>query len=71
MHIYFTNKRIEHKVHEYKNDQVVMYDNSANYFGMMLDVKLKLKRHVKKKREELKLKCRKVKFGSLFSPINI
>lgn len=32
---------------------VVPYINAAKYLGMMLDVKLKWKEHVKKKHEEL------------------
>ena len=55
VHIDFTNKRIEHKP-IYINHQVVPYENTAKYLGMILDTKLRWKPHVKKKQEELTLK---------------
>lgn len=48
VHTDFTKKRMEHKS-VYINDQVVQYENTAKYLGMMLGAKLKWKPHVKKK----------------------
>jgi len=59
VHVDFTNKRVEHKP-IYINHQVVPYENTAKYFGMTLDAKLRWKSHVKKKQEELILKYRKM-----------
>jgi hypothetical protein len=59
VHIDFTNKRIEHKP-IYINHQVVPYENTAKYLGMILDTKLRWKPHVKKKQEELTPKYRKM-----------
>jgi hypothetical protein len=59
VHIDFTNKRIEHKP-IYINHHVVPYENTAKYLGMTLDTKLRWKPHVKKKKEDLELKYRKM-----------
>jgi len=71
VHIDFTNKRIEHKPINI-NNQVVPYENTAKYLGMTLDAKLRWKPHVKKKQEELTLKCRKMYWlmGSALSVYN-
>ena len=59
VHIDFINKRIQHKP-IFMNQKIVPYENTAKYLGMTLDTKLRWKSHVKKKREELKLKYRKM-----------
>lgn len=59
VHVDFTNKKIEYKP-TYINHQVVPYSNTAKYLGMTLDAKLRWKPHVKKKKEELNLKYRKL-----------
>jgi len=38
------------------NGKTILHSHTAKYLGMTLDVKLRLKVHVKKKREELGLK---------------
>ena len=42
------------------NSQKIQYANTAKYLGMTLDTKLKWKEHVKKKKEELNIKFRKM-----------
>ena len=42
------------------NDKVIPHSNTAKYLGMRLDVKLRWKARVKKKREDLGLKYRKM-----------
>jgi len=42
------------------NDKVVPHSNTEKYLGMTMDAKLRWKTHVKKKREELGLKCKKM-----------
>jgi hypothetical protein len=59
VHIDFTNQRVEHKP-IYIDHHAVPYENTAKYLGMTLDTKLRWKPHVKKKQEELYLKCRKM-----------
>lgn len=44
----------------YINNQIVPHANVAKYLGMNLDAKLKWKEHIKKKKEELNLKYRKL-----------
>lgn len=58
-HINFTNKKLSY-VQIFINNQAVPYANTAKYLGMNLDAKLKWKEHIKKKREELNLKYRKM-----------
>lgn len=59
VHVDFTNKRINYKP-IFINDKQIPYANTAKYLGMTLDSKLRWKAHVKKKREELGLKYRKM-----------
>jgi hypothetical protein len=59
VHVDFTNKNINYKP-VYINNQVIPHANTAKYLGMTLDAKLRWKAHVKKKREELELKYRKM-----------
>jgi len=42
------------------NDKVIPHSNTAKYLGMTLDAKLRSKAHVKKKREDLGLKHKKM-----------
>ena len=42
------------------NNQKVPYTNTAKYLGMTLDAKLRWKAHVKKKRQELDLRYKKM-----------
>lgn len=59
VHTNFTNRKIKiQKI--YINEQEVPYSNTAKYLGMTLDAKLKWKEHVKKKKEELNIKFRKM-----------
>lgn len=58
-HINFTYKKINHSQVTI-NNQVVPYANTAKYLGMNLDVKLKWKEHILKKRAELNIKNRKL-----------
>ena len=51
----FTNKRCHH-IPIIMNDKTIPPSQTAKYLGMTLDVKLRWKVHVKKKREELGLK---------------
>lgn len=59
VHVNFTNKKIGH-IPVYINNQEIPHANTAKYLGMTLDAKLRWKAHVKKKREELGLKYRKM-----------
>lgn len=58
-HVNFTYKNITTKP-IFINQQVIPYCNNAKYLGMTLDTKLKWNEHVKKKKEELNLKYRKL-----------
>lgn len=40
--------------------KIIPYGNTVKYLGMTLDAKLKWKEHVKKKKEELNIKYRKM-----------
>ncbi|KAM0731249.1 putative RNA-directed DNA polymerase from transposon X-element [Formica fusca] len=42
------------------NELTIPYANTAKYLGMTLDAKLKWKEHIKKKKEELNIKYRKL-----------
>lgn len=58
-HINFTykkNKEISLEI----NGQFIPFVNEAKYIGMNLDTKLRWKTHIKKKREELEIKRRKL-----------
>ena len=59
-HVNFTNKPLVNPPPIILNNVMVPYENSAKYLGMTLDVKLKWKEHVKKKRKELDLKYRQL-----------
>jgi len=59
VHVNFTNRRFEH-IPVNINNQRVPYANTAKYLGMTLDTKLRWKAHVKKKREELGLRYKKM-----------
>lgn len=58
-HVNFTYKKVApHPI--LINEQIIPYANTAKYLGMTLDTKLKWKEHVKKKKEELNIKYRKL-----------
>jgi hypothetical protein len=59
VHINFTNRRFKH-IPVTINNQKAPYANTAKYLGMALDAKLRWKAHVKKKREELDLRLKKM-----------
>jgi hypothetical protein len=59
LNINFTNRRYEH-IPVTINNQKVPYANTAKYLGMTLDAKLRWKAHVKKKREKLGLRYKKI-----------
>jgi hypothetical protein len=59
VHINFTNRHFEH-IPVTINNQNVPYAKTAKYLGMTLDAKLRWKAHVKKKREELDLRYKKM-----------
>ena len=59
VHINFTNKQTAH-IPVFINEVIIPHANTAKYLGMTLDAKLRWKAHVKKKREELGLKYRKM-----------
>lgn len=56
-HINFTYRKVDPTTVTI-NGNAIPYTNTAKYLGMTLDVKLKWKEHVKKKREELNIKYR-------------
>jgi hypothetical protein len=59
VHIDFTNNKIKQQP-IFINSTKVPYANTAKYLGMTLDAKLRWKEHIKKKRDELKIKFRKM-----------
>jgi hypothetical protein len=59
VHVNFTNKKTQYILVTI-NDNQIPHSNTAKYLGMTLDTKLRWKVHVKKKREELGLKYRKM-----------
>ena len=61
VHIDFTNKRITYKP-VYINKQRIPHANTAKYLGMTLDTKLRWNAHVKKKRDELGFKYKKMDY---------
>lgn len=59
VHINFTNRKIEnYKI--FIGEQEIPYSNKVKYLGMTLDAKLNWKEHVKKKKDQLNLKLRKM-----------
>lgn len=58
-HTNFTNLQVQYKQIKI-NQKIVPYANTAKYLGMTLDAKLRWKEHVKKKKEELNIKFRKM-----------
>lgn len=59
IHVDFTNKKFQyHPI--YINHQQIPHGNTAKYLGITLDAKLRWKAHVKKKREELGLRYKKM-----------
>jgi hypothetical protein len=59
VHIDFTNKKIIQQP-VFITGTKVPYANTAKYLGMTLDAKLRWKEHIKKKRDELNIKFRKM-----------
>jgi len=55
----FTNKRLQDPPKIVLNGATIPIENNAKYLGVNLDVRLKWKHHIKKKREELNLKYKK------------
>jgi hypothetical protein len=60
VNVNFTNQKIDHRVPIIINSLPIPHANSAKYLGMTLDAKLRWKEHVKKKKQELNLKFRKM-----------
>lgn len=59
VHINFTNKKEEyHPI--FINNKLIPYENTAKYLGMTLDAKLRWKAHVKKKKDELDLRYKRM-----------
>lgn len=59
VHVDFTNRKLDYfPLH--LNGKTIPHANEAKYLGMTLDAKLRWKAHVKKKKEELVLKLRKM-----------
>lgn len=59
IHVNFTNRKVN-RIPIKIDFKQVPYANSAKYLGMTLDAKLRWKEHVKKKKEELHIKYRKL-----------
>jgi hypothetical protein len=59
VHIDFTNKKIKEQP-IFIDGTKVPYANTAKYLGMTLDAKLRWKEHIKKNRDELNIKFRKM-----------
>lgn len=59
VHVDFTNKRIDY-LPVYLNGKVIPHANEAKYLGITLDARLRWRAHVKKKKEELLIKFRKM-----------
>ena len=58
-HINFTYQKVNNMTINI-NSQKIQYASTAKYLGMTLDTKLKWKERVKKKKEELNIKFRKM-----------
>jgi hypothetical protein len=74
VHIDFTNNKIKQQP-AFINGTKVPYANTAKYLVMTLDAKLRWKEHIKKKRDELNIKFRKMywllgRSSELSVPIN-
>lgn len=61
IHVNFTTRDINN-IPIYIDQQTVPHANTAKYLGMTLDAKLHWKEHVKKKKDELDIKYRKIKW---------
>lgn len=59
VHINFTNKKNEYCA-VLINNKIIPYGNTAKYLGMTLDAKLRWKAHVKKKKQELELRYKRM-----------
>lgn len=59
IHVNFTNKR-EQYVPIRIEDERIPYANTAKYLGLTLDAKLRWKAHIKKKRDELGIRYKKM-----------
>lgn len=59
VHINFTNKKDQYCA-VFINNKTIPYGNTAKYLGMTLDAKLRWKAHVKKKKEELELRYKRM-----------
>ncbi|KAJ8940625.1 hypothetical protein NQ318_004549 [Aromia moschata] len=66
IHVDFTKKGKQHLLIRI-NDTQIPYADSAKYLGMILDARLRWRVHVKKKREELGLKLKKMSIYFFFS----
>lgn len=60
IHVNFTNKKLVDVPSVRINDVKVPYANTAKYLGMTLDVKLRWKEHIKKKKAELDITFRQL-----------
>ena len=63
-HINFTYQKVNNMIINI-NLQKIQYANTAKYLGMTHDTKLKWKEHVKKKKDELNIKLRKMNWQIL------
>jgi len=61
VHINFTNQKTT-PFAVTVNSQKIPYSNTAKYLGMTLDAKLRWKEHVKKKKEEINIKFRRMQW---------
>lgn len=59
VHVNFTNQHVNWIPVELNSNQIP-HANTAKYLGMTLDAKLRWKEHIKKKKEELNIKYRKM-----------
>lgn len=59
VHVNYTNRKVQY-IPVKINDTQIPHANEAKYLGITLDAKLRWKTHIKKKREELAIKYRKM-----------
>lgn len=59
VHVNFTNKKEDYHA-IFINNKLIPYENTAKYLGMTLDAKLRWKAHVKKKKDELELRYKRM-----------